>query len=76
MATRITLFICDKNSSKINIRTFELTDYITTRNQVVEIFNEADSEFGNYFYDAESDTDITDEERELLRQLDINEALI
>jgi hypothetical protein len=73
---RITLFICDKDSGKINVRHFAVTDYKNTKQAFDEIIAEADKEFNGYYYDAESDIDVTDEERELLRQIGLNEELI
>jgi hypothetical protein len=74
--TQVTLFICDKDSDKINVRHFNISDVETTKSDIESIFAEADIDFRRYFVDAESDGDLTEQDEAVLRQTGVFDDLI
>ena len=68
---RITLHIADKDSSAVLTESFELGTAEETKTQVDEIFAKADKAFGRYFFDAETDEELTAEQIIILDDLNI-----
>jgi hypothetical protein len=72
MGTIITFLFCDKNSNAVNVRSLEITTMKETADALSELFKECDEIFSNYYYEVTTDKELTDYEKEIINELDID----